>query len=202
MGLLFSVVPTLLFWTRESLGNGMDFVWFSVLYCVGNFIKKHGFANQYNSIILYFVFPMITFLSKILIPMVTKQIIGREALGNVLFSYNSITVFCASIALFLFFLQLDNVPLIFKKISQAGHLCIGAYLLTDHPVIRDSLWAKINIEQYHGISLIVAVLCLSFQILSVGCLVESVRLKLMNVTRFDRYINTFCERIDARVEVH
>ena len=44
--LTFSVIPTILFWSKGIFGNGYQYTWFIVLYFIGAYYKKYKAEYQ------------------------------------------------------------------------------------------------------------------------------------------------------------
>lgn len=45
--ILFSIIPTFCFWSRDILGNGYNFVWFIVLYFTAAYIRLYGITSRF-----------------------------------------------------------------------------------------------------------------------------------------------------------
>lgn len=193
MTIMFSIIPTLLFWSRDILGNGYDFKWFIVLYFVAAYIRLYHDAPIAKSQVAKYSLLYVVLLcgggviSRLFIGAVSNALIG-EAIGEgVLHLYNSINVFPASICLFIVFknMKIKN-EIVSKLILSLGSVCFGTYLLTDHPLIRECLWETINLPQagdwgvFVQLGYILLVVLLLFVL---GCLIEKVRFSIFKLMK-------------------
>lgn len=149
--IIFSFIPTFFIWNREITGTGMDLVWFTVLYFVGAYIYKYGQRIKRKKwMLLYYAFVILLTISNIAIPFVTKKLIGNPVGIGVFNYYNTIFVFIASLGLFVAFVCNYDKRDISKGtaiLAKAGRYTFGAYLISDHRVIREVLWEKISVPE-------------------------------------------------------
>jgi len=141
---VFSIIPTFLPWFKETSGVGMDYAWFFVLYCFGAYLGKYK-ESHFSSrpLFFYFLFSLITFLSKPLLTLSSLAVLDKPKGTDIFFSYNSITVFLASICLFEYFVNHQSLKT--SVISRMARYCFGAYLITDHNLIREPLWNAVDL---------------------------------------------------------
>ena len=193
--ILFSIIPTFCFWSRDILGNGYNFVWFIVLYFTAAYIRFYGNTSRFSEKSYKYLIKNICFIwggtaSILIIGYISSLVFGEPKGEKLLLAYNSIITFPASIYLFMAFRNIEIKNNTVIKISVSlGSLCFGAYLLTDHPLIRESLWNAINFSQYasNGFSVMFIHLLSTVMILFiVGCLVEYFRKKLFTLMSVDK----------------
>lgn len=150
--LLFSLIPTFLIWNREFAGTGMDIIWFLILYFTGAYVHHYGLSFKGNRwFLLYILFVSLLYVSDVvIIPGLAKAVIGVSIGIGVFNYYNTIFVFLGSICFFMMFVQTEENRLIENSrgmvlFTGIGTYAFGAYLISDHRVIRNILWEKINI---------------------------------------------------------
>lgn len=122
----------------------------------------------------------------------TAVLLGRPTGEGVFYAYNSIIVFPASVCLFMAFKNLKvKDKVVSKSVAGLGSVCFGVYLLTDHNLIRESLWRLVDLPRlaYNEAFCVVGVLSVSILLFLCGCLVEFLRKKIIGFIRLDRVIN-------------
>lgn len=201
LSFVFSFIATMFPWSRNGAwGNGHNFFWFIVLYFIGACIRICGDdLGGIRWIIAFFSLSFIHLLFRLLIGYISLKLFGREVGVGTLTSYNSLIVLFAAVALFLFFkrLQLGNGR-ISNIITILGKLSFGAYLCSDHNLIRKPLWDICDItgrtNSILGRAIYVCTIVLT--IFAVGCLIEKFRRKLMQALRCD----LFMQKVDVWFE--
>lgn len=190
---LFSFLPTIMPWSRLLLTAGYDYSWFVVLYIIGAFIRLHKFTLKRPFAIYFGCSAALTF-SRIIIGLTTKIAVGKTVGENTLYAYSSTLVLLSSIALFIGFLQMKE-----GKVSQyfapVGRLVFGAYIISDHNIIRNDLWRKLdlyNLQQNGMLLMIAGVAFVALMIVCVGTISELIRIWLMGKS----HLNDLIERID------
>ena len=115
----------------------------------------------------------------------TETVLGVQRGTGIFYAYNTIIIFPASVCLFMAF---KNMKIKNRIISNAaisiGTRCFGAYLATDNPLIRSSLWEFINLPQYgkSGISVMLIQLFFSVIVLfGMGCVIDYFRIILFRL---------------------
>ena len=133
----FCIMPSI-------LPSGMNFdttggyriIWFLVLYLVaawiriyGVQIKKHYLKKTY-CLIIYFIFSFLVTIMKLVISPIYET--------NVMYHYNFIFVFLASISLFLFFKDIQiKKEKIARKITYIASLTLGVYLIHTQKIFNE-----------------------------------------------------------------
>ena len=145
---VFSIVPTFMPWSREALGDGMNLIWFVVLYFIGSYLGKYGIKDIINHRRLspfayYVIFVCLLFASNVLIGGGTTKLFGKVKGNAIFYNYNSLFVLIASVALFIAVISYKKYK--FYRIAKIGKYCLGVYLISDHRIIRESLWSTFNI---------------------------------------------------------
>ena len=196
---VFSIVPTFAFWSRNFLTGGTNFIWFIVLYFIASYVrlyhdkqstKKYLFA-KWTCGYLIFIFGG-GLLSRLIIGGLTAVLLGKPTGEGVFYAYNSIVVFPASVCLFMAFknLKIKNKA-VSKAVAGLGSVCFGVYLLTDHKLIRESLWRLADLPRlaYNEVFCVIGVLVTCILLFMFGCFVEFLRKKMVGFIRLDRVIN-------------
>ena len=146
--LLTSILP--LNYTFDKT-KGYGIIWLIVLYFVGAYIKrfvKGNYKNRYN-LCFYFVASIITYIAYLIIGYLCK-VLNIEDITSRLLNYNFITVFLASVFLFLYFknLEIKNLKVI-NIVSKITPLTFAVYIMHEQVVLRDILYLDIlNLDQF------------------------------------------------------
>ena len=155
--LLTSILPSEL--TFDKTG-GYGIIWFIILYLIGAYIKRFVKYNYKNRINLYFYFgiSMITYIGYLTIRYICNRL-NIQDMGSRLYNYNFITVFLASVFLFLYFknIQIKNSRVI-NMVSKIAPLTFAVYIIHEQTVLREILYLDIlNLDQLwnNGIQLII-----------------------------------------------
>lgn len=176
---VFSIVPTIFFWGRSSISSGYDFVWFTVLYLTAAYIRLYGFPlSGKQCVVGYFAIAVVAMLSNIAMAIVTKMVFGAPKRVNLLFEYNSVLFFVSSVFLFVAFAKTNVQNAAAKAIAGLGKYVFGAYLISDHVLIRAPLWKMIGIPgiAQKGLPAVVGYMALVVLcIVAAGCIVEWLR---------------------------
>lgn len=150
--LLFSVWPNVFFLSVGlNFGGGFGIVWFFVLYCVGAYIRKYTVKdrNVWRWMLRYITLTFMIPLSKFVLAGVSEKYLKWFIPDNLFYSYNSVLVFAASVALFGTFLRIEIKSTgISRIISFLSGSVFGVYLIHDNPYVRECLWEKLNVCRY------------------------------------------------------
>lgn len=199
----FCIIPSFLFWTRNTLSMGRDLNWFITLYFIGAYIKKYGIHYKKKKLIVCSTTAILFMvLSLVIIGAFTHAIFGTEKEQDLMFCFNSIFSCIASVSVFLLFLDIKiNTLKISLIINSISRLMLGVYLFHENPFIRSILWDFVNPTRYmysvHGTLLtLLYMLFACFTIMVIGCVLERVRLLL-----FDLFLsNRLCDRIAFKID--
>ena len=189
--LFFCIIPTFLFWTRNTLSMGRDLPWFLTLYLVAAFIRKYNIRyNNRKLLLCYLVSILLMLLSLIVIGSLTHSFLGAEREQDLMLCFNSIFSFVASISTFIFFLNINIHSIKLScAINSISMLVLGVYMFHENPFFRPILWGFLKparfLHQDFGIVLTLLysfLLCIA--IMLIGCMIEKVRLSLYSVLGF------------------
>lgn len=152
---------------------------------------------------LYLAFSFATFLTRVVISAVTMTICGEVVGAGVMYRYNSITVFCASICLFLHFLWRKEYSHLSEKIIKVvSPLIFGVYLIHDNPDLRNILWGTlVNTHSWIDSPWFVFILITSvFTIFVFCCFVEKIRCIVFKTFMLEKLIYTISIKLVSIVE--
>lgn len=115
--------------------HGSGIIWFIVLYFVSAYIRLYELEEQklnlkgYKYLILYFV--LVSFIA------ISRIILWKNYQLGVMYNYNFILVFLASVSLFLFFRRVKiNKSKWINRISYIASLTFGVYVIHEQEVFR------------------------------------------------------------------
>lgn len=191
---VFSLIPTIFPWGRSGAWtDGYSVIWFVVLYLIGACLQTCAWDElaiiRWDIIFVFLV--VIHTLIRLIIGYASLKLLGKVTGVGIFTSYNSLLVLFASIALFLFFKQFQLGNGRCAKIAVTlGKLCFGAYLCSDHALMRGFLWKTCDLAGRASSILgrVIYVCIIVLTIFVAGCLIEGVRIKLMQITGIERLI--------------
>lgn len=198
LSVFFSIIPTFLHadsWLED--GGAYGIVWFVFLYFVGAYIKMYYKDNAHKRVwLLYTCAILLVPVSKFVIMLAgsLQDHIGMDKvlrISEILYSFNSVPALCASVLLFIGFLQLEikNGRLI-TMINLLSGTTFGIYLIHNNRNISHFLWEGVRIDYWlaeRGNILIIILIL--FMVFIVCGLIESIRKLLFKVTRLDPAIS-------------
>lgn len=193
---LFCIMPTFLVWARDLITKGMDYTWFIVLYLIAAYIRKYGVGPCFTirkCLYGYVLCSLLTGSVRIPLGIISNHFGHGYVLSGLFFRYNSVLVALASVFLFCAFLQI-KVPngRWQKMILQVSPLTFSIYLIHDHPLVRQWLWAYLPLQQWFTegmcITLLGMVLTVSC-IFIICCIIDCSRLFLFKILKIDAGID-------------
>ncbi len=134
----------------NTYGSGI--VWFIYLYLVAAYIRKHDIPQIKNIyyLLLFCGFTLITYLSRYVIIHYLKNVPFPSNVARLPYSYNSIFVFVASVALFMFFKNMKIKEILPKLISKISIATFGVYLIHDNFIVRGLIYEKVLKIPYYA----------------------------------------------------
>lgn len=206
-GVLFSGIESLMLIDKDPfyLGHGKSLLWFVFLYLVGAYMRLYG-AN------LLRIKSNITWLISIilLVAITTASYFALDYLIRMGVSHleadkfiklNSITIFPASVACFIFFknIKIQNYRLS-RLLVFLSPLTFGIYLIHDHTNFRTILWDFICPEQFASSFALWPYLIVMTIIIYIACgSIEHIREKLFVALKINS-IGIWFESIIARFD--
>lgn len=120
-----------------------------ILYLLG-YIRKYGQSGNGKAVkflIGYFAMTGLTWLSKLIIEILTLHLLGEVRAGNYLISYKSPIIVMVAVCLLLFFEKINISPFWKKIIRFFSPMAFGVYLIHNHPLIS-SYFMKARFIEY------------------------------------------------------
>ena len=182
------------------LKDGYSALWLSIVYLFGAYIRKYDVFKKitaFKSLLGYCAMILLTFASKYIIYISTKNIFGQAKFENTFISYISITILFAAIFLLLFCLNIKIGDSVSKLICFLSPAALGVYLIHVHPlvfgfIIKD---AFVSFVQKPPMGMILYVLITTLSIYVVCTVIELLRIKFFELIK----VYKFCEMIDSKV---
>ena len=112
--------------------DGYSAIWLMILYLLGGYVRKYGQSGNGKTVkflIGYFAMTGLTWLSKLIIEILTLHFLGEVRVGNYLISYKSPTIVMAAVCLLLFFEKINISPFWKKIIRFFSPMAFGVYLM-------------------------------------------------------------------------
>ncbi len=124
---------------------GFGIIWFTYLYLVAAYIRIYDIPPIKKSflILIYFAMIIIMFFSRYIILELSNSIELLKYQEKMLYGYNTITTFIASLALFILFKNLKMKNIFYKLVVLVSSSTFGIYLIHDNPFLRRVLYDKI-----------------------------------------------------------
>lgn len=182
--LIFSLLPTFFtFFGWDEAQGGNSLVWFVCLYFVAACLKRYQALsiNKWWYLITYIMVSLLNVATMYIIPYVSKILGISKDYSHHFFQYNSIPVLIASIALFMFFINIDIIPSKYTTfINKVAGLTLSVYLFHMHPVLKNLYQTTFHVERlasqhYYFVYYILAV----FAIFIVGVVLEFIRKQII-----------------------
>ncbi len=182
------------------LNNGYSAIWLIIVYLFGAYIKKYELSKKITALkglIGFFVMILLTFLSKVIISILTYIVLGEAKYDGIFISYVSITIFLAAVFLFLFCLNIKVGSFASKLIFFISPVSLGVYLIHVHPLVFDFIMKDAFALLTHKSVLIMllGILAATVLIFVVCAVIELIRIQLFKLVR----INKLCEFADKKV---
>lgn len=167
--------------TLDQTG-GYGIIWFVVLYFVGAYIKRYETEYQFLSgkinCVIFFGSGILLLLSRVILSNVLLRFGFDEKYADIWYSYNSIPVFVASIAIFLTFLNIEIIHRGSKRlITKMGGATLGVYLIHEQVKLHQILWKDIlKVDKYYNSSvMIINMIVIVIGVFGICILIEMVR---------------------------
>lgn len=189
--LVFSVAPTFLMKDMFGASSGYSFLWLSLLYVVGVYLNKYDVCKSvktYKLLLPFIAMLLITWVSKLIIEVVTEKVIGSALYGDILFSYTSPTIVLMSIFIILIFANLKLKDGVKRIIGFVAPLSFGVYLLHENPYVS-KLFIRGKFNHYldfNPMGTLLAVVGTVVAIFMIGIIIEWLRQRVFFVLRIKR----------------
>ena len=124
--------------------KGYSLTWFIVLYLVGAYTRKYNvqlFKRNSLNLLSYFAISFVSVFVKLMAIAASTKISMLAEGQNLFYHYDSITVFSASVFLFVFFSRLNvNSPKIGKIVNFVTPSVFSVYIMHENFLWRERLW--------------------------------------------------------------
>lgn len=155
MFIIFSVWPTVFYWSESSFVNGgYSYIWFIVLYFFAAYIRLYGInlKNKY-CLLLYFGLAFVGSFARTAAVFIQNKIHATTLVDNVM-DYKMPITLVMSVAFFLIFKNIEIKNNIFKKIIlKVAPFSFGVYLLHDSDYIRKLVWDTVKVTRFNSVIL-------------------------------------------------
>ena len=177
-------------------------IWFIILYLVGAYIHLYGLNYGENRwFLLYILLIGMLFISDIVVPWISKTLLGYVAGVGIFNYYNTLFVLCASVCFFMLFVSKKKLKYnrLMMSMASIGTFVFGAYLISDHRIIRSILWEMINLSGFSKEPLVVLLymILVNIGILILGIILDVIIKRLINQKSLKRLYTI----IDRKIQV-
>ena len=142
----FCILPSVLpsaFVFDNTRGYGI--IWFVTLYLVGAYIRLYMESHYKNrrNLLIFFLISVFSYLLILTIQYICN-ILQISDISERLYNYNFITVFLASVFLFLYFknMEVKNSKIV-NIVSKVAPLTFAVYIIHEQSILREILYLKI-----------------------------------------------------------
>ena len=190
---LFSILPTITLniFDPFDIKVGYSMIWLAILYLFGGYFKKYNIVSYFKRktlILTYAICIIITWLSKLVVEVVTYNIFGIAKFGNLLIQYISPTILLSAISLFLFFASFKDIDskamFIIKYLSPAS---FGVYLIHTNPLIYEHIIKGSFV--FLSNMVFIKVVIYAFIIFLICCLIDWIRLLVFKMLKINKISN-------------
>lgn len=202
--LFFGCIQTLFYSDVFGTNDGYSAIWLMILYLVGGYIRKYESDKKKKArrfIVGYFILIGLTWLSKLIIEMVTLHVLGEVRAGNYLISYKSPTIFLAAVFLLLFFAKINISPFWKRMIGFFSPMAFGVYLIHNHPLVF-SVLMKERFSDYAAFPWpfeILAVLGMAVCINLICYAIDFIRFELFKILHIRKRLDLLEDSIKVKI---
>ncbi len=201
LAVLFSVIPTVLFWSQEYFSDGWDLAWFVLIYFVGAYLRRYE-VDIPRPGIWYVVCCIFLTLSRLILGKIVIHYTG-SAHGAGLF-YRACSPFFPFMAVCLLsmFRRL-KVGCVAQWINRAASCAIGVYLLHTNRFLSPQFHSIADLDQIDGtVSVLLRALWIALLVFFLGLGTEALRRQLAKLCRqkeLCRWFDGKAEAFSARI---
>ncbi len=196
--IFFCLMPCILRQSPYGLAGGYSMAWLIVLYLMGGYIRKYEIAKRITrkaALLLFFASTTLTWVSKLIIEIVTYRKLGHAEYGGIFVSYLSPMIVINAAALLCLFAQIDFQSKIARNIVfLLSPAALGVYIIHLHPLIWDSVITGCgqSFAAYHPLKMAACVVGMAFIIYMCCSVIEIIRIRLFRLLR----VHVLCQRFD------
>ena len=143
----------------------------------------------------------VTWLSKLVIEILTLHFLGEVRAGNYLISYKSPTILLAAICLLLFFERIKFSSIVKKLVGIFSPIAFGVYLIHTHPLVF-SYFMKNRFAEYAAFPWYIEILLIlgTAVCINLACYaIDFIRLEIFKGLHIRQKIDLLEERIKMKI---
>lgn len=208
LAMLFVVLPTLLYpfvSTDIKLNDGFHIGWFIVLYFFGAYLRLYPLPARRPSkyFATYLALSLLTVVLWLGVQPLLSGLFGPETPAWRPYAYNSVTVFAASLCLFLMFLNLrprpDAAPVRF--IVRLAPFAFSVYLIHMQPSLFPHIWTDLlNLSRFYASPWLLPItLGTNLILFLLLCGVDFLRDRLFCLLQVDPLLERACSKLEREV---
>ncbi len=166
---LFVIIPSLnIFDDNFDTSKGYSAVWFVILYLVASYLRRYPLPKKPYGI-FYICISAFSLLAYALLDHLSQYLPLFGQARDIIYRYNSLVIFLASVCLFLFFIHhpINTEKTWEKLVTKLSAVSFSVYLIHEHPVIRHILWDKtiklfetVNSIPMYLLRLLISIVCI------------------------------------------
>lgn len=200
LAIIFSfvpLIPSIFDMDTTGAGRGYSFLWITVLYLVGAYIRKYHIEDTISkrtALLAYFACAALTWLGKFAIEKLTMRLYQVPSHGDAFVRYTAPGVLFCGVFLVLFFAKLRPGNCMQALIRFFAPVSFGVYLLHAEPLMWDHFlsdaftWAV----RYNAVVTCLIAIGAALAIWLAGSLVDHVRRLLFKLLHVDK----LCRKVD------
>ena len=175
-----------------------------ILYLVGGYVKKYGQSENKKKVrflIGYCIAVFLTWLSKLVIELITLCFLGEVRAGNYFISYKSPLIVMAAVCLLLFFEKINIPPLGIEIIRFLSPMAFGVYLIHGHPLVFEYVMKNrfVKYAAFPVVFEVLAVIGTSLLINFICYIIDFIRLQLFKGLHIRQRLDAFENRVKEKV---
>jgi surface polysaccharide O-acyltransferase-like enzyme len=192
--ILFSILPAIFANDMFKTSGGYSVYWLSMMYIIGAYIKKYGLnlkIRARTSLLGYFIFIIITWLSKLILDVMSNKGFNTPYSSNILVDYTSPTIVGASIMLLMCCLNMKLGKVWKKIISIFAPVAFGVYLIHVEPLIWNNIMKArfVDYLEFNPILMAIAVLGTALFIWFICSIIDKIRLEIFKILKIKQLSN-------------
>lgn len=190
--LVFSILPMIFFNDFGHTSNGYSFLWITILYLVGGYIKKYedelSTGRKVKYLLGYILCVLVTWISKMGIYHHFPQGKGDPEWSNMLIKYTSPTIILCAVCLLMFFKDIRCHKMVKTGVRYFSPASFGVYLFHQEPLIRDTFLANMfaGYMIFGTGKMVFAILVSVVGIWLLGSLIDRIRINLFDLFRVNK----------------
>lgn len=200
LAMIFSfvpLIPSIFDMDTTGTGRGYSFLWITVLYLVGAYIRKYQIEAAIPkriALLAYFACAALTWLGKFAIEKLTMRLYDVPSHGDAFVRYTAPGVLFCGVFLVLFFANLRPGKCMQALIRFFAPVSFGVYLLHAEPLMWDHVlsnafaWAV----RYNAVVTCLIAVAFALGIWLAGSLVDHIRRLLFRLLHVDK----LCRKVD------